>query len=656
MLLQEFRSRPESTLLPSKCSSIRGTFAGGIEIGGVVPIVRTGRGLERSARSGRGVQAAQVLPRIPSFSILHHFAGTERAEPRSVARVTLLSRLSWRRDAVYRAHPHTILRCGTPCEHSCTHARHVMLPDLIRHLSSPSAYPHLPRTVTVSHTHASVLFFAGDLVYKVKKPVSLGFLDFSTLERRRHFCEEEVRLNRRLAPEMYLGVAPITRDAAGRVCVRGEGEAVEYAVEMRRLPADLMLDHLLDSGAAGKPEIDRIAGTLAVFHARAATGPGVDEHGTPAAVAVHLDRNLAQVRAVAGDVPDRPRADSPVVSCRALDHLGAWSRRFRADHRELLQSRVTQGRIRDGHGDLHAGNICMCEPGGMPVIYDCIEFDAALRSCDVASDVAFLGMDLDMRRRRDLSAHLVRVYQSLSGDSSVAALQPLYRSHFAMVRAKVSAIRARDQSLPGEERLAAWRMACRYANLAVGYALPACLIIMTGLPGSGKSWMAREVEAPLGITIVRADEVRKTLAGLSPGDRPVGAARDELYSPAMTDRTYAALLERARDELTAGRGIIVDATYPTIERRAAVMALAGSLNAPWVVVHSTATEGIIRQRLQARAAEASEPSDADFAVYLRARDAYQPPAEVPARHRVEAPADALSEVVISRVLDALLGQ
>lgn len=533
--------------------------------------------------------------------------------------------------------------------------------ELIAELSKPAAYAHAPAHIDIFQTHASILFFAGDLVYKVKKAVNLGFLDFTTLAARRHFCEEELRLNRRLALSIYLDVVPITRDDAGAIRIRGAGETIEYAVEMRRLPAERMLDRLLESGKAGQTEIQAIAAKLASFHAEAATGAGVDEHGSPEAVAAHLLGNLKELQPFAGVLPDGLVADAPVLSDRWWQHLHRWMSKALSDNSPLLERRIAEHRIRDGHGDLHAGNICMVDgPGGRaePVIYDCIEFNPAFRCCDVAADLAFLAMDLDRRGRRDLAVQLVGQYSETADDPDLHLLQPLYRCHFALVRAKVSAIRARDPGESDEARERAWLQALGYASLAASYTLTPSLIIMTGLPGTGKSWAAAQIAQPLSALVLRSDEVRKELAGLAPTARPEGEARDRLYSQRMTDQTYDELLGRARRALIAGSSVILDGTFPSPGRRAEAANLAESLNVPWLVVHTTAPMPVIRQRMARREQDLREVSDADFAVYLKARGSFEFPEEIAPGRLVEAAAGDMAELaiplIIARIIDALL--
>jgi uncharacterized protein len=262
-------------------------------------------------------------------------------------------------------------------------------------------------------------------------------------------------------------------------------------------------------------------------------------------------------------------------------------------------------------------------------------------------------MDLDKRGRRDLSALLVGRYALLAGDPELATLQPMYRCHFALVRAKVSAIRARDTSLPDAERQQARREAAAYTHLAAAYTLRPTLIITTGLPGSGKSWAAAQVAAPLGAVVLRSDEVRKELAGLSPTARTTGKDRDRLYSQAMTDRTYSQLLSRAASALTAGYHTILDGTYPSDDRRRSAVALAESRGAPWAIIHTTAPAETIRKRMTARSTDQSEVSDADFQIYLQSRGSFAAPAQFPPERVIESGPHIAPEVTISRVLETL---
>jgi len=524
-------------------------------------------------------------------------------------------------------------------------------PELIQALTDPRAYRPSPETVETLQTHASIIFFAGNLVYKVKKSVDLGFLDFSTLDKRRFYCQEEVRLNRRLAPQTYRGVVNVTRTDEGGLRVNGDGEIVEHAVEMERLPADRMLAALLERGEADTALIDQIAEILVRFHAGAASGPDVDAHATPDAVRRKTIGNLDAAEPFAGDLPDQPAPDEPTLTRAAWRRLRNWTQRRLGDHRDVMRKRVTEGRAREGHGDLHAGNICAL-PDRI-VIYDCIEFEPAFRCCDVAADIAFLAMDLDRRGAPSLADGLIDTYSTEAHDDGLRALQPLYRCHFAAVRGKVDSIKARETEVDDEQRRAAWTSACGAFSLALGYTLPACLIVMCGPPGSGKSVVASAVARPLRADVVRSDVLRKSLGGYRPTDRP---DPDVIYTPEFTRRTYEAMRAQAADVLAKGRSVVLDATFATRSMRDSAFQLGRERGAPAALIEVQAPDAVIEERLRRRAHDAAEPSDADVAVFREAKDASEPPEEIERDRRIAATPDIRLEVVASRVLNALAAQ
>lgn len=512
------------------------------------------------------------------------------------------------------------------------------LRSLIQALSSPEAYPHRPVGVEVLQTHISVLFFAGERVFKVKKPVRLGFVDFAAPGARLEACREEVRLNAELAPGVYLGVAPIYADAEGAGLRVGEvygpgaeadPAAVEHAVVMRRLPRGRMLDELLERGEIDNGAIDRIVEVLARFHGASATGEGVDEYGEPERVWERVARNLRECEPFAAGGGE----GGATVSMRVLRRLRACAERFIEEHRGLMRRRVLEGRVREGHGDLHAGNICVLADG--VVIYDRIEFAKGLRCGDVASDVAFLAMDLDARGARGLSGYLAARYAQRTGDAMLPLMLTLYKMHLAAVRGKVASIRSREGELTAEARRAARGEARRYFQLAAGYTLGPGLVLMCGLPGTGKSSAARAIAGPLGAVVLRSDEIRKRLSGMAPTERWLGAIDGGIYTEEVTERTYRELLAMARGHLEAGRGVIVDATFRSAAQRAPFLALADAIGVPGVVAHLTCPEQVVEERLARRARDPGEVSDADMRVYRRMRAVFEAPAEVAPRRRVE---------------------
>ncbi len=377
--------------------------------------------------------------------------------------------------------------------------------ELAGALRRPEAYPHGPDRVDMRQTQMSLLFFAGDLVYKVKKPVNLGYLDYSSLADRKRFCEREIELNRRLCAQAYIAVVPITR-ANGGLAVEGQGEPVEYAVKMRRLPQERMLDRLLSEGTASMDMMNAIAGRVAAFHARAASTADIAAFGSLDVIRGNTDENFTQTLPNVG------------VTVTATTH--SLLRRFTDGsldtHRDLLQRRVDSGRIRDCHGDLHAAHVCMTEE---VCIYDCIEFNDRFRYGDVASEVAFLAMDLDRFRRHDLSRSFSDSYVALSNDAGVAQLLQFYKCYRAVVRGKVEGFKLGDTLMSGDEQRAARWLARTYFELAKQYAKgEGLLVLMSGVTASGKSKVAQRLGELLAATVLSSDSVRKEMAGISPGN------------------------------------------------------------------------------------------------------------------------------------------
>lgn len=518
--------------------------------------------------------------------------------------------------------------------------------ELVEALRRPSAYPFPVEEVGFTQTHGAMLFFAGERVYKVKKAVDLGFFDFTTLERRRHFCEEEVRLNAALAPGIYRRVVPITRSPQGVLRIGGDGPEEEVAVEMVRLPAERMLDRLLDAGEIDNELVNELAALLARFHADAETGLGVDEHGSPDAVARNAVENFEQTRPLAGA--------GGAVSPGLHGYLEARAGRFLERERGLLERRVAEGRIRDGHGDLHAANICLL-PDRI-VVYDRIEFDPRYRCSDVACDLAFLAMDLDFRAFRAFSGYLVHSYAGLTGDAELGALLPFYKTYRAIVRAKVASLAAGDVALGQEAGEEKRREAMRYWHLAAAYELPAPLLLTCGLPAAGKSTAARQLAAPFEALVLRSDTRRKLLAGV-PALQHAPAALDEgLYAPEMSDRTYASLLADAGRALGEGRAVVVDATFSTVRRREPFRELAAQLRAPFLVVEVTVPEEEALRRLERRAREGGDPSDADVAVYRAVRQRFEAPEELAAAERLTIDSRSGAEELAAAAIDRLVAQ
>lgn len=503
---------------------------------------------------------------------------------------------------------------------------------LASELARPEAHPRPVAAVEVRRTLVSLLFFAGERVYKVKQELDLGFIDASSLERRRFLCAEEVRLNAPLAPGVHLGIVPVLRAPDGhlRFGSVGEteaGEVVEWAVAMRRLPEELMLASLLERGIVDNAQMNALAELLATFHAEAARGPEVAELGTPACIGLCLEENFEQLHAFVGRGGEPLRADVEVLTPAQHAFLRVRARAFLARERELLLARVAAHKIREGHGDLHAENVCQLPERF--VVYDRIEFNRRLRCLDVANDLAFLVMDLDSRGFAGFGAYLAHRYAELTHDAELARLLGFYKGYRALVRAKVAALSATRAGVPLERREELRREAMRYVQLALGYELPPVLVLLSGLPGCGKTFLAPHLARPLRAAVLHSDERRKRLAGLAREASLHAAWGKGPYTSEERLRTYRSLLEDAVSCLRAGRSVVIDASFARREFRRPFVDAAVRLGAPWCIAHVEAPEDVVRARLAGRTLG---PSDADFTVYLRERAAFEPPDEVPGGH------------------------
>ena len=491
-----------------------------------------------------------------------------------------------------------------------------VLPPVIRALLSPAAYPHPVDQVELIQTHISYVLLAGDHVYKIKKPVDFGFLDFSSLGKRRHYCRQEVVLNSRLCPDTYLGVARI-RDRDGRITVDGAGKVIEHAVHMRRLPGQRMMDRMLESGEVTNAMIRALAARLAEFHARSETSRRIAEYGDWA-IRFAWAENLRQWADYIGDTISEERDRI----------LRAYGEAFFARERDLMARRVRQRRLRDCHGDLRSDSICFTN--GI-CIYDCIDFNRRLRYTDVAGDAGFLAMDMDFRGHQELAVAFLDSYVKLSGDPDLPHVIDFYKCYRACVRGKVEGFRSRAPEVPPGQRRAAARAAERYFRLACGYAEslpPALLIITCGLTATGKSALVRRLEEATGIEAVSSDVVRKRLAGLVPSERRFEAFEGGIYSPQFTERTYATLLEEGRQRLRRGQSVILDASFLRREHRRSAAGLAAEEGAQFACLEFWAGDETVRRRLARRLREGGDPSDARWEVYVAQKRRLQRPSEV----------------------------
>jgi len=468
------------------------------------------------------------------------------------------------------------------------------------------------KSVRLLETHISWVLLAGHYAYKIKKAVNLGFLDFSSLEDRHYYCEEEIRLNSRLAPRIYLNVLSIGGSAENPVL--DAQPAIEYAVRMRRFAASKQLDRLVASNKILPQHIDRLATTIARFHSSLPAAEVISSFGTADVVRLDAEQNFEQLKMLLAE-----RAD--------LDRLKSLRRASDSEYaacRSLFGQRLEQGYVRECHGDLHLGNIVLIDE--QPTPFDGIEFNPALRWIDVMSEVAFTVMDLLHHQRIALAWRFLNAYVEATGDYAGMPVLRFYLAYRAMVRAKVSAIRAAQSGLSHRATAEAWAGCRGYLELAAHCfaAKQAALIITHGLPGSGKTTFSQIALERLQAIRLRSDVERKRLFGLSPLADSRASIGIDLYSAAITQRTYARLRELARELLMAGYTVIVDAAFLKQDERDHFSQLAEELSVPFAIASMHAGAETLRARITQRHRAASDASEADIAVLEKLQLAQQP--------------------------------
>ncbi len=479
--------------------------------------------------------------------------------------------------------------------------------NLIAALRDPHRYPATAQSVQLIETHISWILLVGPYAYKIKKAVDLGFLNYLSSDVRRAFCEAEIRLNRRTAPDIYLDVVPI--GGSPEEPAFGAQPAFEYAVRMRRFESDQLLDHLLLRGKLTPVHIDSLATAIAQFHASLPAAAASSPFGTAASIHAAAQQNFEQLRMLLTDATDKE-------NIAAL--LRASEDEFAA-HQNIFAARRAQGFVRECHGDLHLGNIVLV--GDAPVPFDCIEFNPALRWIDVMDEVSFAMMDLLHRNHPDLAWRFLNANLEASGDYGGVSVLRFYLAYRATVRAKVCAIRANQADID-ERAKAAELAACRsYLALARQCLAPrkAALIITHGLPGSGKTTFSQLALQQLGAIRIRSDVERKRLYGMSALES--SRARGDIYAAEATERTYARLHELARGSLQAGFTVIVDAAFLKRDEREQFRALAQGMMVPFAIASLSARDGTLRERVRQRRNDASE---ADVAVLERLQVVQQP--------------------------------
>ncbi|WP_409281590.1 bifunctional aminoglycoside phosphotransferase/ATP-binding protein [Pseudomonas defluvii] len=472
---------------------------------------------------------------------------------------------------------------------------------LIAALQNPALYPHPVSGFQVIETHISWVLLTGEFAYKIKKPMNFGFLDFTELAQRKHFCNEELRLNQRLTQGLYLDVLPITGSAEAPQ-LGGTGEPIEYALKMRQFPQSQMLNTLQANGELTAEHIDQMAHQIAQFHLSAPRVAVDHPLGSPESVMAPVEQNFEQIRPFLSEKAD----------LQQLDALQAWARSSFDRLHGLLEARKAQGFIRECHGDIHLGNATLID--GKVVIFDCIEFNEPFRLTDVYADAAFLAMDLEDRGLKSLSRRFISQYLELTGDYEGLELLNFYKAYRALVRAKV-ALFSMPANADGVQRATTLRQYRNYANLAESYsAIPSRFLAIThGVSAVGKSHVAMRLVEALGAIRLRSDVERKRLFGEQKPEN-AGNLQAGIYNQDSSQATYARLHTLAGIILRAGFPVVIDATYLKHAQRQTAAGIAGETGVPFLILDCNAPDAVIASWLKQRQADQNDPSDATLEV------------------------------------------
>lgn len=479
--------------------------------------------------------------------------------------------------------------------------------SLIKLLLNPAAYPHPVTKIELVETHISWVLLTGAYAYKIKKPVQFDFLDFSTLEKRRFYCAEELRLNSRLAPDLYLQVVPIT-GTAEQVKINGDAEVIEYAVQMQQFASGQLLSEIAHHGGLDGLIIDRLADLVADFHHTAKTDTTTSHYGSATEIQRWFSGNFVHIR------PLLEQAEF----LQQIEKLAQWGERQLSKNSTLMQQRKENGFIRECHGDLHLGNIALIDQRVTP--FDGIEFNPALRWIDVMSEVAFVMMDLQQRGKAGLAYRFLNRYLSQSGDYQGVSLLHYYLVYRALVRAKVALLRWQQHKNPHD-----FQEAASYANLAESFSTPKppLLMITHGFSGSGKSTLGAQLAENLAMIHLRSDVERQRLFGKSKqgADREIN---QDIYSPENIQLVYQKLADSSAVMLDAGFSVLVDAAFLQVGQRGLFQQLAAEKQVKFLILDVYAPEAELKQRILQRLELGQDASEATLAVLQHQLKTAQP--------------------------------
>ncbi len=517
-------------------------------------------------------------------------------------------------------------------------------PGLIEFLLNPSSYLHKPGHVKHIQTHVSHVFMVPPYVYKIKKPVNLGFLDFSTLDKRKYYCEKEVKLNSRIC-DAYLGVEEISVRNGDFVFGKGD-KTIEYAVKMRKLPERYFLKNLLAKGRVTKADLLKVVEKLVEFYKGQPVKEYISDFGRPERIRINIDENFSLSKPFIGKT----------ISPAAYSAIKFYNDTFFEKKTHLFEERIQKGLIKDCHGDLHLEHINL-SPQGI-YIYDCIEFNERFRYIDIASDIAFLAMDLDFNGYSDFASFIVSQISKRMNDETISEIIDFYKCYRAYVRGKVESIRSSEPEIPSEEKRTSEEKAKRYFKLALKYTLfgsrPA-LIVIFGLIGTGKTILAHALSEELFCGVISSDKVRKEIMGVGPTERRYDEFDKGIYSKNITDITYREILNRGRRAIEAGKTVILDASFSKRIFREIALHEAQALDVPYYFIQTKATQKTIRERLIERGRKGESISDGRWDIFEKFKEGFEEPNELPQdKHLVVSTNKTLEEVLIQTLREIII--
>ncbi|MCX6666029.1 MAG: AAA family ATPase [Euryarchaeota archaeon] len=490
---------------------------------------------------------------------------------------------------------------------------------LFESMKNPSFFGSDVTSVNILQTHISFVALTGKYAYKVKKPVNFGFLDFSTLEKRKYFCDEELWLNRRLCPDIYLDVLPVTQEN-NTLTLNGKGTIVDYVLKMKQFPQENIFTNLLKQNKINESVIEQICGILVDFYNSEPTSKEVDSYGKIESVKQNIDENFEQTKPVI-DV---------TIAKETFERIKNASSLFFKRKKKIFDTRIKEGHIHDCHGDLHSGNIVVSDK---IFIFDCIEFNKRFRFCDTASDIAFFAMDLDYLNHPYLSSHLIKTYVEKSKDIGIYDVLNFYKSYRAYVRGKVNGFMLNDSHIDQKNRINAIETAKKYFDLAEYYSSlfsldlndtkKPILFLVGGLTGTGKSTFAQKLAVDYHAAVINTDVVRKELHGIKTDEHHFDPMNKGLYAPEKVDHTYDCVMERADDLLKQKTNVVVDATLQKKKYRELAQEIAKKHHAIIVPIQCVCADDVVKKRLEERLKKKSV-SDGRWEIYLNQKKTFEP--------------------------------